>query len=510
MSQQDSINQFLNPSTTFARQVESTMQDSPLGDNIVTLRDYRHAKEIFIRNNYRLSPKYGFLFYVEFDLNPAITQMKNTQELGMVVKSAGLPKFSIENKLQNAYNRVNVVQTKVKYDPITIAFHDDQGDVVRSFWYDYYSFFYRDSDYSDTLYTQQSKYTARPAVDWGYGPRPVPSYTSGFVPEQYQYIQAIRIYSLYQKNFSEYVLVNPTITAFRHGDHANGQNELLQHEMTVQYESVKYRTGFVTANNVNGFTTLHYDNTTSPIATQVGPNVMMGSAGSPVSVPDTVFDLASNNVHPGEILNSPLNTLAGAAAGIVGGLLNGITSAAGSALGGLLSGALPNLSSSFSIPSLGSLTDSATALGQKAVSALQTEVAGLSSSFTGLLGLGQTPGQSATAANAQTNLLLAANQQISNFTQAAQSASQTMLPSLTSGIQSASTQLGGLTASLGGAASSIGLKLPSTSMLSGISVPSIPSGVATAAGDAAGAASAAAGNLSASVPVAGGNGTWSA
>ena len=105
-----------------------------------TLRRYQHASRIFVDGNYRLSPKYGFLYYVEFDFNPLITNVSNTaaQEMGMIVKSVGLPKYTIDTKVHNAYNRKNIVQNAIKYDPINIIFHDDQADTVRNFWYDYY------------------------------------------------------------------------------------------------------------------------------------------------------------------------------------------------------------------------------------------------------------------------------------------------------------------------------------------------------------------------------------
>ena len=41
------------------------------------LRDYKHAARIFTDSQFRLSPKYGFLFYVEFDFNPLISTVSN-------------------------------------------------------------------------------------------------------------------------------------------------------------------------------------------------------------------------------------------------------------------------------------------------------------------------------------------------------------------------------------------------------------------------------------------------
>lgn len=473
----DNINKFLKPSST---KTDGQPGNGPGVGNTVILRNYNHGKKIFVDGNYRLSPKYGFLFYVEFDLNPAITQLSGTtqQEMGMVVKSVGLPKFTIDNRIQNAYNRVNVVQTKIKYDPITINFHDDQNDLVRQFWYDYYSFYYRDSDYSDTLYTQRSKYSARPVTEWGYSPRPVPSYSSGYQPQQYQYIQAIRIYSMYQKNFSEYTIVNPTITAFRHGDHDNAQNEILHHEMTVAYEAVKYKTGYVTHNNMNGFINLHYDTRPSILSTGLPTDTIINGAGNPMTAPGEVADWADNNVHPGEMANNPLNTIAGFGASLAGDLLNSVTGQIGDKLGGLVSGALggglsgltggaglsglmtgglSSLTSGFSIPSLGDIGDGLTSKLSGAASALGDKVAGMSASISEAFGAGQAGPASAVAS---VNFLSAAQDQLTQNLSVASSAlesAKAMVPSLSSAASglasSASTQLSGLASSITGSTS---------------------------------------------------------
>jgi len=260
------------------------------GDSI---KDYRHASKIFVDDNYRLSPKYGFLFHVAFDLNSEITRVPrdNMLEMGMIVKSANLPKYSIDNKVLNAYNRVNVVQNKIKYDPIQITFHDDSADLIRDFWYDYYSYYYRDGDYQETVYAAPHKYDVRQQQSWGYQPRQYPGNQS-----TQQYIRAIRIYSLHQKRFSEYTLINPVITSFRHGDHQNGANELMQHEMTIQYEAVKYRYGYVSKNTVSGFADLHYDHTPSPLTPAGGgTKSILGPGGLLSSIDEVTNDLAQGN-----------------------------------------------------------------------------------------------------------------------------------------------------------------------------------------------------------------------
>lgn len=254
------------------------------GDQI---RDFRHASRLYVDNNYALSPKYDWMYHVYFDLDPTLTKVARDKvlEAGMLVKGVDLPKFSIDTKTFNNYNRPEVVQTKVKYDTIQITFHDDQSDVVRGFWFDYFHHYYRDMDasYSDSTGAVNPAYHSKNQYrlgqrdiynNFGYTPR-----NNGGVNGP-QYIQAIRIYSLHQKKFSEYTLVNPMIVQFSHGNHNSGGNGGLEHTMTIAYTTMLYASGYVTQNTVKGFADLHYDKAPSPLtAAGGGTNSILGPGG---------------------------------------------------------------------------------------------------------------------------------------------------------------------------------------------------------------------------------------
>jgi hypothetical protein len=141
---------------------------------------------------------------------------------------------------------------------VTITFHDDSADVVRKFWYNYYSYYYRDSDYPIENFKDDSKYKQRQQQNWGYTPK---TDLAGNIP----FITSIRIYSLHQKRFSSYYLMRPMISIFQHGQHTAGEYQPLEHTMTVNYESVLYDTGPVSNGTVLGFSEVHYDNTSSPL-----------------------------------------------------------------------------------------------------------------------------------------------------------------------------------------------------------------------------------------------------
>lgn len=266
------------------------------GDNV---KDYQHAARLFVDNNYERSPKYTWLFHVYFDLNPEFSQLARDQQLaaGMLVKSADLPRFRIDTKSYNNYNRPTIAQTKIRYEDVNITFHDDSANIIRKLWFDYYNFYYRDMDnnYGDAtgslnqIYLEPNKQVlGRRALfnKFGYSPR------TGTIKNQY--INAIRIYSLHQKRFSEYTLINPIISAYRHGTHQNGQDGTLENTMTIQYESVLYAGGATRV--ARGFADLFYDKSPSPLTPAGGgTNSILGPGGIVSALDESITDGAGGN-----------------------------------------------------------------------------------------------------------------------------------------------------------------------------------------------------------------------
>jgi hypothetical protein len=264
------------------------------------IKDYKHASRLFVDNNYELSPKYSWLFHVFFDLNPELTTVnqRNQIEAGMLVKSADLPKFRIESKTYNNYNRPSIAQTKVRYEDINIVFHDDSANVVRKMWFDYYNYYYRDMDnnYGDAtgslnpVYLRNNKQLLGQRTlynKFGFSPRKDSTISN-------QYIHAIRIYSLHQKRFSEYTLINPVISSFRHGTHQNGQDGTMENSMSISYETVLYAGG--AAKVARGFADLHYDKSPSPLSVAGGgTNSILGPGGIVSALDEVITDGGNGN-----------------------------------------------------------------------------------------------------------------------------------------------------------------------------------------------------------------------
>lgn len=219
------------------------------GDNV---RDYRHAARIFGSNDFARAPKNKYNFYVTIVLNPtasadafsSVPDFKN--ELSYLVKNIEMPKFELEVQDLNQYNKKVIVQRQIKYNPITIKFHDDNTGTLRRFWESYYSYYYMDGRYTDTDfdYTNSDLYKSRRSSRWGLDTKPTAPY-----------ISHISIYSMYHGRAQRIMLMEPFISNFTHDSHdySDGQG-LLEATATFHYTSVLYDTTDIDATQgIEGF-----------------------------------------------------------------------------------------------------------------------------------------------------------------------------------------------------------------------------------------------------------------
>jgi hypothetical protein len=245
-----------------------------------------------------------------------------------MVKSVQLPNYTIQVDTLNQYNRKRLVQSKIDYNPVTVEFHDDGGDVVRTMWYNYFSYYYKDPSqkYDNVTNTNGSmaqlvgtpagfNYNSRDIYDnsrtvndWGYIGE---SYADGysFPPGgslsnagKPPFFRDIRIYGLNQRTFAEYVLINPMITEWQHDtyDYSQG-NGVMTHRMTMRYETVKYLSGAVGGvrpdTNAVGFADpAYYDTVRSSIARPGSNATVLGRGGLIDAGIGIVTDLQSGGV----------------------------------------------------------------------------------------------------------------------------------------------------------------------------------------------------------------------
>lgn len=246
------------------------------------MKDFQHADRLYVKDTYARAPKLGFLYFINFNLNEEAIGKKVRwnnvyyKDVGMLVKRIDQPKFQIEIETINQYNRKTVVQKAIKYQPINVEFHDDNSNITRDLWKNYFQYYYADSNYGNTL----SNNTLLP-----------PFRDTKYLDSFYKYgldntqkdpfFTSIDIYVLHQHKFTQYTLVNPLITEWSHDNLDQSEsNKTLTNKMTLAYETVLYNQGKIEkGKEVDNFRAF-YDVTPSPLSIGgMGSKTLFGVGG---------------------------------------------------------------------------------------------------------------------------------------------------------------------------------------------------------------------------------------
>ena len=277
------------------------------------LRDYTHASKTFRPNAYQNAPNLKFLFHVYFQLNP--TGLPETN-YGLLVKTVKLPSFNFDVTTLNQYNRKRLIQSKIKYDPVNITFHDDKGNSIRRMWKGYYNYYYADGTRPQVVFngargtgtaagTADASYNSRtqyqPSItgneSWGYQ-----GGTSDPTGQKIPFFKNITVFGFNQHNFVAYTLINPIITSFSHDtyDYAQG-NGTMEHQLTLDYETVVYNEGAIDGRSPGNIATgfgdpANYDRTLSPISRPGSQANILGQGGLVDGVGGTIDALQNGNI----------------------------------------------------------------------------------------------------------------------------------------------------------------------------------------------------------------------
>src|ERR1035437_9544343 len=190
------------------------------------LRDYTHASDIFVDGgSYLGAPTDKRLFHVMFDSDAG-------GNVGLAVKTAKLPGFTVMTEVANQYNRSRIIQKKIKYNPVDFTFHDDHAGVSRALWSKYYQFYFSDSVMSKSDPNTRDIY-GDGLLGWGR------------ILQETPFINSITIYSLFgSSEWHSYQLIKPIISKWEHDTHAYAEpSGIMENKMTVEYESVVYDSG---------------------------------------------------------------------------------------------------------------------------------------------------------------------------------------------------------------------------------------------------------------------------
>ncbi|NBP57077.1 hypothetical protein EBU71_11205 [bacterium] len=257
--------------------------------------DWQHAARTFVDDYFRLAPKAKFLYHVYFNINsgavllPQLTERHRT-ELGLLVRSVDLPRFTVKTQTLNQYNRKKVVQLTHDYGPMTFRFIDDRAHIVNMMWQSYYKYYYADPTTAEV--PGAYKRNAYRSYDYIKGPHGFDNNST--IP----FFNEIILYQINKREYISYTLINPLISTFTHDQVSSSDQGSVPAEcqMSIAFEAVKYDSGSVGTGKIKGFAQDHYDKTPSPLSVfGGGTSSILGAGGILDGAADTLNAFANKN-----------------------------------------------------------------------------------------------------------------------------------------------------------------------------------------------------------------------
>lgn len=273
------------------------------------MRDYRHAEQMYGGNSMSYMPKFGWLYYVSFNINKSISVGGNfsgwvnehSSRVGLLAKKVITPKFSIQNEVLNQYNKKTVIQKNITYNPVSITLHDDSSNVTNDMWKYYYMYYFGDSNGSTGANSINAKFSTTTYATDAPG-------NFGLNNGQYSpFFSSITIYQLYSGKFNSFTLVNPIIKEWSHDqlDQTQGAT-VLASTVTFDYEAVTYDTGSAASGT---FMNEHYDKTPSPLSIAGGgTSTIFGRGGLLSGAADIFGDLMNAKDNPLSLVTAAFKT----------------------------------------------------------------------------------------------------------------------------------------------------------------------------------------------------------
>ena len=269
------------------------------------LKDYQHAARLYVDNFFELAPKAGWSYYVAFNINDQVL-LKPTVDstwirerykkniVGILVKSADLPRYTIKNEQLNQYNRKTYIQTGITYSPVKLTLHDDMANVTTKLWKMYYNYYYADGNYGfsggapGTTTNNPAAYANNKLAEAG-----STVYKYGLNNDQKeQFFKSIDIFLLNKHKFTSVSLINPIVSAWDHARVDQTSQDLMESSMTVNYETVIYNTNNMSSKDIAFNDRRYYDVTSSPLGVGgVGSTSILGEGGVLAGAADVFGDI---------------------------------------------------------------------------------------------------------------------------------------------------------------------------------------------------------------------------
>ena len=186
-------------------------------------------------------PLLGFQYFVKINSNGNLADFVKSyfpetsfESNFPLVKSITMPSIGVESEIFNEYNRKRISQTKLKFDPIDIVFHDVANGNTMKLWQMYYQYYFADGRFDKPKSASDAPVNPVDfdARNFGYDISRV---------EDLRYLyKSIEIFQLSGGYFNKVTLYNPKIVDFKHDTMSYEKNDLVEVSYTLDYEWAEY------------------------------------------------------------------------------------------------------------------------------------------------------------------------------------------------------------------------------------------------------------------------------
>jgi hypothetical protein len=147
------------------------------------------------------------------------------------VSSASAASYGVDTTIMNQYNHKRVVQTRLNYDPITVAFYDTFDNEWHTLMQAYLAHYFNNGKGIEQRTSLEGINTTDPsfATDFGFTPNDV----------RYFFPQIKIIQNGYRGEYRETILVNPTITSMQGDTLDYSDSQPVKYNVTFQPESIQ-------------------------------------------------------------------------------------------------------------------------------------------------------------------------------------------------------------------------------------------------------------------------------
>jgi len=196
------------------------------------------------------NPFLKFQYFVRINYNGALKDFVEQyfgkkggfEKNSTFVKNVTMPSIGIESEVFNEYNRKRISQTKLKFDPVDIVFHDVLNGNCLRLWQMYYQYYFSDGKYDKSAETRDAPVNPEEIKfkDFGYNLDQV---------EDIRYLfKSIEIFQLSGSGngetrggtFNKVTLYNPRIVDFKHDTLDYSSSDLVEVKYSLEYEWAEY------------------------------------------------------------------------------------------------------------------------------------------------------------------------------------------------------------------------------------------------------------------------------